>query len=120
MYSFHRRELVPLAVTCCSLRGAKACTGSMSTGWASVAGEARNWGRRRGCGIWEGGRRIRPSACMRNSATRQVMSLSSPLGFLQSSNWQMVRESALRLRRGVFSISLWIITTSSVLKCRAQ
>jgi hypothetical protein len=50
---------------------------------ASVAGVGGKCARLRVRVICEAGNVIRPSACMRSSATRQVMSLSWPLGRIQ-------------------------------------
>ena len=62
------------------------------------------WGlKATGLAFLGGGNRIRPSACMRSSATRQLMSFSRPLARHQFSRSHSSRESRARLIRGCCS-----------------
>src|SRR5487761_1914949 len=70
--------------------------------------------------ICDGGNLISPSACMRSSATRQVMSLRAPFGRTQPNIVQIWRDSGVRLSVGRCSIKVLIWCNSSALKRRPQ
>ncbi len=120
MYSFHRRETA-VPVTGRSVRGASSCTGCRSGCWGSVAGVGGKWGLLLGNpAVREGGNVINPSACMRSNATRQVMSLSSPLGLFQPHNSQSWRDIGARCSEGFCSISILMVWMSARLNSRPQ
>lgn len=77
-------------------------------------------GLRRPLDMREGGNTIKPSAAMRNNATRHVMSLSSPLGLCHCHNSHSKRDSAARVSAGFCSIKVVMVWISAVLMARAQ
>ena len=103
-----------------SVKGPSSCTGCCTDAWGSHRGGGGKWGVPLGLSRCEGGKVIKPSACMRSSATRHVMSLISPLGLTQVNNLHSLRDSPARLSLGFYSIKSLMVWISWALNSRAQ